>query len=150
LLGTRADGWLDAAALGLTAITMLLAVSVSAVRRGKARFHRRLQLTLASVAVVIVVLLEWRFRMVGWRDAARPSRYFPFGVDLSLGIHIAFAVMMVVGWIGAVTIGMRSWQDGTLRVDRRVAHRRWGKFATVATLGTTITAWIFYIVAFVM
>jgi len=109
-----------------------------------------MQLALTLIAAVIVVLLEWRFRMVGWRDAARPSRYFPFGVDLSLGIHIAFAVMMVVGWIGALTIGMRSWQDGTLHVDRRAAHRRWGWFATVATFGTAMTAWIFYVLAFVM
>jgi uncharacterized membrane protein YozB (DUF420 family) len=150
LLGTRADGWLDAGALGLTVLTGLLLLSVVAVRRGRFRLHRRLQMILAGVALVMVLLLEWRFRTVGWREAAKSSSWFPLGVDLSLGIHIAFALAMVVGWIGAVTVGIRGWRDGSLDVDQRARHRWWGWFATIATIGTAVTAWIFYVAAFML
>jgi hypothetical protein len=73
-----------------------------------------MQLALSFVTFVIVVLLEWRFRTVGWRTAAESSPWFPLGVDFSLGIHIAFAIAMVVGWIGALTLGIRGWVDGAL------------------------------------
>ena len=150
LLGSRADGWLDAAVLGLTALTALLLMSVVAVRRGRTHFHRRLQLVLSAFTLVLVVVLEWRFRTVGWRTAAEPSSWFPLGVDVSLGTHIVFALAMVVGWIGALTIGIRGWRDGALHVDQRARHRWWGWFATIATIGTAVTAWIFYVVAFVL
>ena len=149
MLGSRADVWLDAAALGLTIVAVLLLLSIAAVRRGRTALHRRMQVSLACFALLIVVALEWRFRAVGWRAAAEPSRFFPLGVDVALGVHIAFACSMVVGWIGALTIGMRGWDAGSLRVAARARHRRWGWGAALATMGTTVTAWIFYFVAFV-
>jgi hypothetical protein len=150
LLGSRADGWLDAAALGLTVLTALLLLSVAAVRVGRTRLHRRMQLILSAAALVMILLLEWRFRTVGWRAAAESSRWFPLGVDVSLGIHIAFALAMVVGWLGALTVGIRSWRDGSLHVEQRARHHWWGWFATIATIGTAVTAWIFYVAAFVL
>ena len=150
MLGARADGWLDAAAIGLTVLTATLIVSVVAVRGGRAKLHRRIQLALSTLVFIFVIVLEWRFRTVGWRTAAESSPLFPWGVDLSLGIHIAFALAMVVAWIGALAVGVKGWVDGTLRVEQRARHRWWGWFATLATIGTAITAWIFYIIAFVL
>jgi uncharacterized membrane protein YozB (DUF420 family) len=149
LFGSRADFWLDAAALGLTALLPALAVGVIAVRRRRTSFHRRLQLVLSALVAMLVVVLEWRFRMVGWRSAAESSRFFPRGVDVALAVHIAFAMAMVVGWIGALTVGLRGWQNGTLLVSHAGRHRWWGWLTVYATIGTAVTAWIFYLVAFV-
>lgn len=150
MLGSRADGWLDAAAIGLTILTAILIASVVAVRVGRSALHRRIQLGLSGMVFLFVIVLEWRFRTVGWRTAAESSPYFPIGVDASLGIHIAFALAMVVAWIGALTAGIRGWSEGSLRADQRGRHRWWGRFATMATIGTAVTAWIFYFVAFVL
>ena len=150
MFGSRADVWLDVAALAFTLLLPAFAYSVIAVRRGKAALHRRLQLALSSVMLVLVVVLEWRFRMVGWRESAEASRFFPFGVNVSLGIHIAFALATVVGWVAALTLGIRGWSSGQLQVTHRARHRWWGRFALWSTFGAAATAWIFYFVAFVL
>ena len=150
LLGSRADFWLDAASLAFTLLLPVFLYSVAAVRKGNAGLHRRLQLALSVALLVIVVVLEWHFRMVGWRQSAEASRFFPWGVDVALGIHIAFALATVVGWIAALTVGVRGWSSGQLRVSHRDRHRWWGRFALWSTFGAAFTAWIFYLVAFVM
>lgn len=150
MIGSRADFWLDAAALGLTALLPALAVGVVAVRRRRTVFHRRFQIALSAFVALLVGILEWRFRMVGWRSAAEASPFFPLGVDICLAVHIAFALAMVVGWIAALTIGVRGWSEGSLRLSHVARHRWWGWFAIYSTLGTAVTAWIFYVVAFVL
>jgi uncharacterized membrane protein YozB (DUF420 family) len=150
LLGSRADVWLDAAALAFTLLLPIFVYSVVAVRKGNAALHRRMQLALSAAMFVIVVVLEWRFRIVGWRQSAEASRFFPLGVDLALGIHIAFALATVVGWVAALTVGIRGWKSGQLQVTHRARHRWWGKFALWSTFGAAATAWVFYVVAFVL
>lgn len=150
MLGSRADFWLDAAALAFTLMLPVFLYSVVAVRNGNAGLHRRLQLALSAAMLVIVVILEWRFRMIGWRHSAEASRFFPWGVDAALAIHIAFALATVVGWIAALTVGIRGWSSGQLHVTHRARHRWWGKFALWSTFGAAATAWIFYLVAFVL
>ena len=150
MLGSRADVWLDAASLAFTLLLPVFLYSVMAVRRGNAALHRRMQLALSGALLVIVVVLEWRFRMVGWRQSAEASRFFPLGVNAALGIHIAFAVATVVGWIAALTVGIRGWSSGQLQITHRDRHRWWGRFALWSTFGAALTAWVFYLVAFVM
>lgn len=154
-LGTRASLMLDVVFLAMFLVIPLLTWSVWLVKyRRRYDWHKRVQLTLASVLAVTVLLFELDMRLNGWRARARPSPYYGSGaltdtVSLALGVHLLFAVSTAVVWTIVVAKALRNFPRTPAPGPHSAWHRRWAKIAAIDMLLTAITGWIFYWLAFV-
>jgi putative membrane protein len=154
-LGTRATFMLDVVALAMVAVLPLLGLSVALVKyRRNYALHKRIQLTLGSVLLVIVMLFEIDMRVNGWRDRAAASPYAgqegsTDWVFVALGIHLCFAVTTALLWAIVIIRALRHFPKPPAPNAHSPWHRRYGKLAALDMLGTAVTGWIFYWLAFV-
>jgi hypothetical protein len=154
-LGTRASLMLDLVFLAMFAVLPAMSWSIWLVRvQRKFALHKRLQLTLAAVLLVAVAAFELDMRVNGWRERARPSAYYgsegEWGlVDLSLAVHLVFAVSTALLWVGVVAGALRNFPDPPEPGPHSRWHRRLGWLAAFDMALTALTGWIFYLVAFV-
>jgi hypothetical protein len=146
---SRASYVVNAVALLLPFALAAMAVGVSQIGSRRLHWHARVQTWLSTAMLALVVWLEWDVRTTGWWEAAKPSRFFPWGVCGVLALHLACAVASLVSWTAALWIGWsRVRSDGELG-QYGSSHRRWGWRAVWTTVATAVTAEIFYLVAFV-
>ena len=146
---SRASGVLDLVALALFVILPLLGYSIYLVRVKKSYdAHRKLQIFLSIVLLVAITVFEVDMRVHGWRQFAEASRFYETLVDPLLGIHLFFAVSTTLLWIYVVVGALRNFPKPTLPGEYSARHRKLAWTATIGMLGTAITAWTFYIVAF--
>jgi putative membrane protein len=151
-LGTRASIMLDAVCVGMVVVMAILSWSIWQVRT-KRNFllHKRVQLTLVALLAVVLTAFEVDIRLNGWTHRATGSAE---GVPSDtvytvLWIHLFFALTTVVLWI-VVTVGaLRKFPDPPLPNEHSVWHRRLGWLAAIDMLLTTLTGWVFYVLAFV-
>jgi uncharacterized membrane protein YozB (DUF420 family) len=154
-LGTRASLALDFVAVAMIAILAALGFSVWLVRyRRSYHWHKRLQLGLAIVLAAAVTLFEMDMRLHGWQERARPSPYFgtsqqPGAVFTALYVHLAFSVSTTFVWIYVIVQALRKFPRMPVPNEHSPTHRPWGWIAALDLLGTTVTGWIFYYLAFV-
>ncbi|NOY40731.1 MAG: DUF420 domain-containing protein [Planctomycetes bacterium] len=151
-LGTRASLALDVVCLGMVIVVFVLGWSIWLVRvHRRFALHRRVQLGLAGLLLVVLTAFELDVRMNGWRDrAAGEIGGQPSGdVFLALWIHLFFAVTTVVLWIVVIFLAWRRFPNPPEPNSHSEFHRRWGKIAAVDMLLTSITGWVFYVLAFV-
>jgi putative membrane protein len=124
-------------------------------------WHKRLQLTMATVLLIAVLLFEVDIRINGWeqRAAGIPSGtgspYFdpehkwtsPAGVALL--VHLSFAIPTLLLWTIVVIQALRKFS----RPPQPGVHSRWHvRWATLGAAGmvlTALTGWMFYWLAFV-
>ncbi len=148
----RGSFMLDTVVLAMVAVVVLLAVSLSLAGRGRVRAHRNLQLGLAIVLGIAVTLFEIDLRFVtrDWQKLAEPSPYFaPGWVHRWLAIHLVFAVPTPIWWAVVIVRALRGFGSQLTPGAHSSWHRVAGRIAMVLMLGTAITGWIFYYVAFV-
>ena len=154
-LGTRASLMLDVVAVALVALLPSVAVSIYLVRvRRKYLLHKRLQLTLAAVLLVTIVAFETDMRINGWQARAVESPYFhsPSGVSplmLVLWIHLSFAITTPILWAVVVVQALRHFPRYPAPTRHSRAHKFLGWTAAIDMVGTAVTGWIFYWMAFV-
>lgn len=154
-LGSRASLMLDVVFLAMFAVLPALGWSVWLVRsRRSYALHKKVQLGLAAVLLVTVAVFEIDIRLHGWRDRARPSRFYgsdsQWGlVDVSLAVHLVFAVSTAVLWVWVVAGAWRHFADPPLPNAYSQKHRRLGWLAAIDMALTALTGWIFYLLAFV-
>ena len=154
-LGTRGSLMLDIVFLAMFAVLPVLAVSIALVKRTHFAWHKTLQLILGSVLLLAVVAFEIDMRMTGWEARAIPSPYFeaaakwscPAGI--SLIIHLFFAVPTTLLWIFVIVMALRRFASPPRPNSYSAAHKFWAWLATVEMVGTAITGWIFYYLAFI-
>lgn len=155
ILGTRASLMLDVVFLAMFAILPLLAFSIWLVKyRCAYQWHKRIQLTLASMLAVTVVLFEIDVRLHGWRERAKVSPNYgtskmPGLVDGVLLVHLFFAVTTALIWIYVIVAALRRFSISPAPGEHSPNHKRWGWVAAIDMLGTAVTGWIFYWLAFV-
>lgn len=171
-LGTRASLMLDVVFLAMFAVLPVLAWSIWLVRvRRNYRWHKRVQLALAAVLGGTVLLFELDMRLHGWRDRAVESPYYPPAsdtptwpqsllgrltglehapgwVDISLGVHLVFAVTTALLWIWVVVGALRRFPSPPEPAAYSARHKRWGWLAAIDLLLTSLTGWTFYYLAF--
>lgn len=145
---------LDVVVIAMAVIIPALGASICLVRFRRAyTWHRRLQLSLAGLLVLAVGAFEVEMRMMtDWTELAAPSPYYSSGtwnaVNLSLIVHLLFAVPTLLLWIFVIVQAIRQfgWSGQTGTYGRQ--HAFWGRLASLGMLMTAVTGWLFYWLAF--
>ncbi len=154
-LGTRGSLMLDIVVLAMFAVVPLLGWSIYLARyRHRYSTHKRVQLTLAAVLLVAVTLFEADMRVHGWVDRARASPYY--GTQDASGplfavlyVHLAFAISTCVLWVVVIARALRNFPSAPTPNRHSASHRFWGRLAAADMVGTAVTGWLFYWMAFV-
>jgi len=172
-LGTRASIMLDIVFLAMFAILPVLFWSIYLVRSKQMyAWHKRIQVCLGLVLLIAVALFEIDMRFVsGWRDRAMPSPYYgpihdappiiatifrdllklpevPGAVFQALGIHLIFATTTAVLWVIVISRALLNFPCPPVPGPHSRSHRFWGWIAAWDMLGTSVTGWVFYYLAF--
>ena len=155
-LPTRGSFSLDLIFVGMIVICGIMLFSILAVRLlNKPRMHRRIQLYLAMTLGLIVVLFEIDVRfLTDWRTLAESSAFYQSGwVDLTLWIHLLFAIPTPLIWVYVVYHALKKYHfsDGSPKVtvaESNHSHRYWGRIAASMMMLTSTTGCVFYWFAF--
>lgn len=151
-LGTRASLMLDVVFLAMFAVVPVLFWSIYLVRvKRNYPLHKQVQVTLSLILLVAVTLFEVDMRFVsGWRAGAEASPHYPTGVvGRALALHLCFAVTTALAWTIVVVRALRNFPSPPSPSAHSLWHRRFGWIAALDMLGTSITGWIFYYLAYV-
>jgi len=151
-LGTRASIMLDIVFLAMFAVVPILGWSIYLVRNQRRyQLHKQVQVTLGLVLLVAVTLFEVDMRFVtDWRVRAEASPHYATGTVMNaLYIHLVFAVTTAVVWVVVMTRALRNIPSPPGPCRHSAWHKRWGWIAALDMLGTSITGWVFYWLAFV-
>jgi putative membrane protein len=149
-LGSRGSLGMDVVVLGLVALLPVLAWSIAAVRQGRYRLHKRLQLVIVTALAVAIVFFEIDVRLLSdWKERARPSGWWPGGVLWALGIHLVFAVSTFVLWVWVVWEALARFPSPPVPGSHGPRHRLMARLAALDLALTALTGGIFYWLAFV-
>ncbi len=151
-LGTRASFMLDAVCVGMVVVMLVLSWSIRQVRvHRNFQLHKRVQLGLAALLAVVLTAFEVDIRLNGWqvRSAGEFGTSPAPAVFTALWIHLFFALTTVVLWIVVTVRALRNFANPPLRNEHSRFHRRFGWLAAIDMLLTTITGWVFYVMAFI-
>ncbi len=151
-LGTRASLMLDVVFLAMFAVVPILGWSIYLVRiKQNYLLHKRVQVTLSLVLLVAVTLFEIDMRFItGWESAAEKSPYYASGlVWNALKVHLVFAVTTACIWTLVVIRALRNIPSPPGPSPHSDWHKRWAWIAALDMLGTAVTGWVFYYLAFV-
>ena len=152
-LGTRASLMLDVVFLAMFAVVPLMLWSICQVRyRRRYLLHKRMQLALAIALLVAVLAFEIDMRFfTDWQVRAEASPYFTSPVNwvkIALGVHLFFAIPTTVIWVYVVWHALRYIPNPPGRSRHSAKHIRWGWIAAWEMVGTAVTGWAFYYLAF--
>lgn len=145
---SRANFVLDFIALAMAAIIPVMLLSVFLVRsRKNFELHRRIQIVLGVVLGLAILVFEIDMRLSGWRQYAEPSPYYQTLVIPALFVHLCFAIPTLFLWIFTIVMALRH-HIATSTSRYRFQHKRWGRYSAYAMIGTTLTGWMFFWLAF--
>ncbi|TWU25534.1 DUF420 domain-containing protein [Bythopirellula polymerisocia] len=144
---------LDLVCLGMVLVLAILGWSIRLVRKhGNYSLHKKVQLTLAGLLLVVLTLFEVDIRLHGWEERAAgelggtPSS----SVFYVLWVHLFFAMTTLVLWIVVIVRALKNFPQPPLPCEHSRSHRRWAWLAAIDMLLTTCTGWVFYMMAFVL
>src|SRR6185503_14222037 len=146
-LHTRATFMLDFVFVAMFALLPVLGYSIRLAKRGHYEWHKRMQITLAAVLLVTVTIFEVDLNYItkDWRPLAEPSPYFSSGlVQVSLWIHLAFAIPTPLIWIYVIVQAWRKFPRPPRPNEHSRAHKIGGWLAAFELTMTAVTGWIFY------
>jgi putative membrane protein len=144
---------LDAVCLGMVLVLAVLGWSIWLVRcHGRYELHKRIQLTLAAVLVVVLSAFETDVQLHGWQEraAGEIGGQASAAVITALSIHLFFAVTTVVLWVVVLAKAWRRFPRPAAPNEHSKFHRRWARLAACDMVLTTVTGWVFYVMAFVL
>lgn len=149
-LQTRASLMLDVVVLAMLVVLPALGASIWLVRYRRAYgWHKRLQLVLGAVLLVTVVVFEADMRFNGWEERAKPSPHFGGLVQVSLWVHLVFAVTTALLWIYVIVQALRKFPRVPAPGPYSRTHARLARLAALDMVCTAVTGWVFYWLAFV-
>ncbi len=152
-LGTRGSLMLDVVCLGMVLVLATLAWSIRLVRvEKKYALHKKVQIILTGLLLVVLTLFEVDIRLHGWEErAAGQVGGTPENVVYYvLWVHLFFAVTTLVLWLVVFVRALKNFPRPPLPAEHSNSHRRWAWLAAIDMLLTTLTGWAFYVVAFVL
>lgn len=146
---------LDFVFVAMFGILLVMGLSIYLVRVHKRyELHKRIQVVSAAVLLVAVAAFEVDMRLfTDWKALAQPSRFWTEGWNLvwiSLVVHLLFAIPTPLLWAFVIYEGLRKFPSPAAPSKHSRRHRRWGWIAAVAMLLTSLTGWVFYVLAFVL
>jgi len=150
LLGTRASLMLDVVFVAMFVVLPVMAWSIQQARRGKYQLHKQVQLVLAAVLLVTVVLFEVDMRLAGWEHRANPAGPVRTAVYASLYVHLVFAVSTALLWVYVVVQALRKIPSPPGPSPYSRTHIFWARLAAWDMALTSVTGWVFYVVAFIL
>ena len=150
-LPTRGSVMLDTVAVAMVAITIGLGTSVLLVKSKRYVWHRRLQIVMTGLLLLVIVAFEIDMQVfTNWRELAAPSRFYESGwVHASLTVHLLFAIPTPFLWSFVLVQALRRFPRPPHPSEYSGSHKRWAWIAVGMMLLTSITGWIFYVLAFV-
>jgi len=152
-LGTRASLMLDVVCLCMVLVVAVLWWSIRQVQRHRRyQLHKRIQLTLAIALLLVLVAFETDVRMHGWQEraAGEIGGEASTAVVTALSIHLVFALSTVVLWFVVIVAAWRQFPQPPVPNSHSAFHRRWARLAAWDMVLTTVTGWVFYVMAFVL
>ena len=147
-LGTRADGFVDAAIVLLVVAPFVMAYALRLAAQRRHLDHRNLQLGLLLAGIAAVLLLEGSLRFGGAAEAyAASSLYNSASLRVTFLVHLAVAVPTFIAWCGLATL---SWRRYTVTLPGSFGrtHRRWGRFVLVGLCLSSATGVALYVMSF--
>ena len=148
-LGTRAPLIIDILAVSLVAVIIMQVVSLIFIKQKKFAKHKRIQMTIGIVMGIFVLCFELQMRIFGWRHLAEDSPYFRY---LSLSILTSTPDLCCpnrfVLWVITIIGAKKNFPTPARPSKYSMIHKRLGKVSVVMTLGTCLSAWLFYWLAF--
>jgi putative membrane protein len=152
-LGTRASLMLDVVFLAMFAVVPVMLWNIAQVRyHRRYLLHKWMQLGLATVLLVAVLAFEIDIRFfTDWQARAEPSPYFTSSVNwvkVALGVHLFFAIPTAVIWVYVVWHALRHIPNPPGPSKHSAKHIRWAWIAAWEMIGTAVTGWAFYYLAF--
>lgn len=148
-LGTRAPLILDIMAVSLLLVFALQVLSIALVRAKRYKAHKRIQLSVGWIMGFILIGFEVQMRLVGWRHLAEDSPYFDTFLYPLLLLHLIFAIPTFLLWIITIYGAVKNFDMSPRPSKYSIIHKRFGKLSVALSMGTCLTAWMFYWIAFV-
>ncbi|MBC7659357.1 MAG: DUF420 domain-containing protein [Chitinophagaceae bacterium] len=134
-------------AMGLIVPIMLFSIRTVKIRKNLA-LHRLIQIGLGITLGIAIVAFELDMRINGWRHLAMPSPYYNTLVFPALIVHLCFAVPTLVLWTYTIAQAVKYTIEKQVNQARN-QHKRLGLYSSYSMIGTAITGWIFYYLAFI-
>ncbi len=150
-LGTRASMMLDFLVLAMFIVVLVLGWSIYLVKyRRRYQLHKRVQIGLAIILLLAVILFEIDIRIYGWEDraAGELGGEASQGVWTALYVHLFFAISSVILWPVVLVLAIRRFPQPAAPGPHSLAHIRWARLAAMSMVGTAVTGWVFYWLAF--
>ena len=151
-LGTRATLVLDLLVTAMLVVVLVLGWSIYQVRyRRRFLLHKRTQITLGAVLLVVIILFEVDVRLHGWesRAAGEIDGAASAAVWYALYVHLVFAVTTVVLWPLVIFLALRNFPNPPRPALHSRIHVPLARAAAVDMVLTAVTGWVFYWLAFV-
>lgn len=151
-LGTRATLTLDLLVTAMLIVLVVLGWSVYQVRyRRRYLLHKRTQITLGAVLLVVIILFEFDVRIHGWesRAAGEIDGVASATVWYALYVHLVFAVTTVVLWPLVIFLALRNFPNPPRPDLHSRIHVPLARAAALDMVMTAVTGWVFYWLAFV-
>lgn len=144
---------LDIVFLAMFIVVPVMAWSIWLVKyRQRYLLHKRVQLALAVVLLAAVLAFEIDMRFfTDWEERARESLYFSSPINwvkLALAVHLCFAVPTTLLWIYVTWHALVNIPNPPGPSQHSAKHIRWARLAAWEMLGTAVTGWVFYYLAF--
>lgn len=146
---SRASFMIDFIFVALLAILPVLYWSVRCAIQGDYERHRKLQIIISIALFVAVLLFELEMRLVGWTHHATSSPFFTTWVYPSLYLHLVFAIPTTLLWFYTVIWAYRRFPQPPKPVRHARRHKTLGKLAASGMVGTSLTGFLFFALAFV-
>ncbi len=148
--GSRGSFFLDFLASALLALVIVQSFSVILVKHFKQySTHKYLQIVLSAIVLVLIILFEVEVRFVGWKQRAVDSPYYDSWLIPVLIVHICFAVGFLLSWSLTMRAALRKFSTPPKPGIQSKAHRRQARVSIASMLGTVLTGWWFYYLAFI-
>lgn len=152
---SRGSFMLDFVFVAMFGIMLVQAVSIYLVKQRKYELHKRIQIVSALVLLVAVTAFEVDMRFFSdWEALAEPSKYWFYNgwhvVWIALAIHLCFAIPTPFLWAFVIYEGLRKFPSPAMPSKHSHRHKKLGWLATIGMAMTSITGWVFYVLAFVL
>ena len=158
-LGTRGSLMLDLVVVAMVIVLPVLGWSIWLVRyRRRYALHKQVQLVLGIVLLIAVTAFEADMRINGWQQRAIPvtqdansdiARQPDDIVYRALAIHLVFATTSAFLWVFVIVQGLRKFPRPPAPGPYSRRHIFWARLAAIDMVGTAVTGWVFYWLAFV-
>ncbi len=137
-------------------IMLVLAYSIYLVKyRRQYELHKKIQIVSALVLLVAVVAFEIDMRFFSdWEALAQPSKYWLYEgwhvVWIALAVHLCFAIPTPFLWAFVIYEALRKFPRPAAPSAHSHRHKKLGWLAAIGMAMTSVTGWIFYLLAFVL